>query len=221
MSLLRITPLALLTLLLAACSALPRPDGTVTGPFYTPANVTGVARIPAEIRRVVVLPVWGSTQITAETLATLDTVCQAELNRTAKFEVVPLSREALFNLTGLRQISSVEKIPAVFLEKLLTLNNPYGADAVLFIDVTAYSPYTPLSLGLRTKLARSSNSEIIWAADNLFPSAEPAVANSARLHAERLGTDRGRTNLSHTILQNPERYAGYVAAATFATIPPR
>ncbi|MFT3869100.1 MAG: hypothetical protein QM715_11635 [Nibricoccus sp.] len=221
MSLLRITSLALLTLLLAACSALPSRDGAVTGPFYTPANVTGVARIPAEIRRVIVLPVWGGSQITAETLATLDTVCQAELSRTAKFEVVPLSRQTLANLTGLRQISSVENIPAVLLEKLFSLNNSYGADAVLFIDVTAYSPYTPLTIGLRTKLARSSNSEIIWAADNLFASAEPAVANSARRHAEKLGTDRGRTNLSHTILQNPERFAGYVAAATFATLPPR
>jgi len=221
MSPLRITSLVLLGIALAGCSALPMRDGAISGPFYTPTNVTGVARIPAEIRRVIVLPVWGGPQITAETLVALDTVCQAELNRTAKFEVVPLSRQAFYNLTGQRQISSVEKLPAVLLEKLLSLNNPYGADAVLFIDVTTYSPYTPLTLGLRTKLARTSNSEIIWAADNLFPSAEPAVANSARLHAERFGTDRGRTNLSHTILQNPERYAGYVAAATFATLPPR
>jgi len=221
MSLLRITPLALLALLLAACSALPRRDGAVQGPFYAPANVTGLPKIPADIRRVAILPVWGGPDVSPETLATLDAVCQAELNRTAKFEVVPISRQSLANLTGARQLSSVDKLPPVLLEKLLNIHNPYGADAVLFIDVTAYSPYTPLTLGLRAKLARTSNSEIIWAADNLFASAEPAVANAARLHAEKLGTDRGPTNLSHTILQNPERYAGYVAAATFATLPPR
>lgn len=221
MSLFRITFLALLAFILTACSSLPLRDGAVQGPFFTPANVTGVPRVPAEIRRVVVLPVWGGPQITSETLETLDSVIQTELNKTGKFEVVPLSRQVLANLVGQRQVSSVEKLSAVLQEKLLTLNNPYGADAVLFVDITAYSPYTPLTLGLRTKLARSSNAEIIWAADNIFSSSEPAVANSARLHAEKLGIDRGKTNLSHTILQNPERYAGYVAAATFATIPPR
>lgn len=221
MSQLRITLLALLASLLAGCSALPVREGTVQGPFYTPANVTGLPKIPAEIRRVIVLPVAGGPQLTEETLIALDGVCLAELNRTAKFEVVPLSREALFSLTGKRQIGSVEKIPAILLEKLLTLNNAYGADAVLFVDVTVYSPYIPLTIGLRTKLARTSNSEIIWAADNVFSSSEPPVANSARQHAERLGIDRGLTNLSHTILQNPARYAGYAAAATFATLPPR
>lgn len=220
MSRLRLALLALPTLL-AACSALPNRDGATAGPFYTPVNVNALPRIPAEIRRVVVLPAWGGPDLTPETLATLDNVLQTELSRTAKFEVVPLSRQALAQLAGVRQVSSVEKLPAALLEKLFTLHNAYGADAVLFVDITAHSSYTPLTLGLRAKLARTGNSEIIWAADNLFPSAEPAVANAARRHAAKLGTDRGRTDLQHTILQNPERYAGYVAAATFATLPPR
>ncbi len=221
MTTLRITAFSLLAVMFAACSTLPKLDGVFNGPFYTPSNVKAVAKIPAEVRRVIVLPVYGGPALTEETLIRLDSVCQSELARTARFEVVPLSRDALSKITGTRQISSVDKLPTILVDKLFNIYNTYGADAILFIDVTAYSAYPPLIIGLRTKLARVTDGEIIWAADNIFSAAEPAVANSARRHAEDLGTDRGRTDLSHTILQNPQRFAGYAAAATFLTLPPR
>jgi hypothetical protein len=222
MSTLRITTLALLTLIFAGCSTVvPKQDGAVSGPFYTPANVKTLPKMPAEVRRVVVLPVFGGPTLTEETLLSLDAVCQSELNRTGRFEVVPLTRDALAAIAGVRQISSVERLPVALIDKLLNIYNSYGADAILFIDVTTHSPYPPLMLGLRTKLARVSDGEIIWAADNVFNAAEIPVANSARHHAEALGTDRGKTDLNHTILQNPQRFAGYVAAATFLTLPPR
>ena len=221
MSSLRITALSLLALVLAGCSALPQRDGAVAGPFYTPTNVKAVAKIPAAVRRVIVLPVAGGPALTEETLVKLDAACLSELTRTAKFEVVPLSRNTLAEFTGSRQISSVDKLPTVLIDKLFNIYNSFGADAILFIDVTNYSPYPPLLIGLRTKLARVTDGDIIWAADNIFSAAEPAVTNSARRHAAALGTDRGRTDLSHTILQNPLRFAGYAAAATFLTLPPR
>jgi len=221
MTTLRITALALFALALTGCSVLPQREGAVAGPFYTPANVKAVAKIPDGIRRVVVLPVAGGPMLTEETLLKLDSVCQSELTRTGRFEVVPLSRDKLAEITGSRQISSVDKLPVVLIDKLFNIYNSYGADAVLFIDVTTYSAYPPLKLGLRTKLARVTDGEIIWAADNVFAAAEIAVANSARHHALTLGSDHGQVDLSHTILQNPQRFAGYVAAATFLTLPPR
>jgi len=221
MTTLRITALALFALALSACSALPKRDGAVAGPFYTPANVKAAAKIPDGVRRVIVLPVAGGPMPTEETLLKLDAICQGELTRTGRFEVVPLSRDKLAEITGSRQISSVDKLPVVLIDKLFNIYNSYGADAVLFIDVTTYSAYPPLKLGLRTKLARVTDGEIIWAADNVFAAAEIAVANSARRHAAALGSDRGQVDLSHTILQNPQRFAGYVAAATFLTLPPR
>jgi len=221
MTTLRTVSLALLAITLAGCSALPKQDGAVAGPFYTPTNVKAVAKIPADVRRVIVLPVAGGPALTEETLTKLDSVCQTELTRTARFEVVPLSRDALAGMIGARQLSSVDKLPPPLLDKLFNIYNSYGADAILFIDVTSYSAYPPLLLGLRTKLARVTDGEIIWATDNVFSAAEPAVANSARHHAAALGTDRGLTDLNHTILQNPQRFAGYVATATFLTLPPR
>jgi len=218
---LRITAFALFALALAGCSALPKRDSAIVGPFYTPTNVKAVAKIPADVRRVVVLPVAGGPALTEETLLKLDSICQGELTRTARFEVIPLSRDNLAAITGSRQISSVDKLPTVLIDKLFNIYNSYGADAILFVDVTTYSAYPPLVLGLRTKLARVTDGEIIWAADNVFAAAEPAVANSARHHALALGSDRGQVDLSHTILQNPQRFAGYAAAATFLTLPPR
>lgn len=211
----------LLGLWFAGCSAIPMRDGAVAGPFYTPANVKAVAQIPANVRRVMILPAAGGPAVTEATLMKIDAACKEELTRTAKFEVVTLSRDALAELTGSRQLSSVDKLPPALLDKLFNIYNTYGADAVLFIDVTACASYPPLVLGLRTKLAAISDGEILWATDNVFSAAEPAVANSARRHAAALGTDRGTTTLNHTILQNPSRFASYVAFATFQTLPPR
>jgi hypothetical protein len=181
MTTLRIAASTLLALALASCSSLsvlPKPDGAVAGPFYVPKNVKAVSQIPANVRRVIVLPVAGGPELTEETLLKLDAVCQTELNRTAKFEVVPLSRDKLAELTGSRQISSVDKIPVVLIDKLFNIYNSYGAEAVLFIDATTYSAYPPLVLGLRTKLARVTDGEIIWAADNV------AVGHAGKLGAE-------------------------------------
>lgn len=220
MTLLRLF-LSLPFLFLLGCSSVSKQDGAVTGPFFVPTNVKAAAHIPSDVRRVVVLPIAGGPSLTEETLTSLDAVFQTELNKTAKFEVVPLSREALAAITGSRQINSVEKLPTVLIDKLFNIYNPYGADAVLLIDVTAYSPYTPLTLGVRTKLARVTDGDILWAADNVFSASDISVANAARKHAAALGTDRGSTDLNHTILQNPQRFAGYVASATFSTLPSR
>ena len=75
MTILRITTLALATLILAGCSVLPKPEGAVAGPFYKPSNVKALARLPATIRRVIVLPVSGGPALTEETLLKLDSVC--------------------------------------------------------------------------------------------------------------------------------------------------
>ncbi len=119
---------------------------------------------------------------------------------------------------GKSAIASVEELPSGFFEKL---GKAYGADAILFTDVTTFSAYPPLALGLRMKLARISDRVIWWAADNVFSAAEPAVSNSARRHALKVGADRGPGDLSHTILQNPSRFAGYALAETFGTLPAR
>lgn len=219
MKLFGITAAILATILgLTGCSGRPLSKNP---PVFTPENVHRVERLPGDIRRVLVMPVYGGPALTEGSLTSVETACISELNRTGRFEVVPLSRDVLASLTGQRQFASVERLPRAALEKLVNLDNRYGADAILFIDVTTYSPYPPLQLGLRAKLARVSDNEILWAADNVFAASNPTVANAALKHAKALGSDRGKTDLSHTVLQSPSRFAGYAAAATFETLPAR
>ncbi len=221
---LRLLLLAALALGLSGCAKLPiKRDGAKAGPFFTPVNVTAASpRLPADIRRVLLLPISADgLAIPEENLSRLDAAFLAELNRTARFEVVTLTRDELARITGSRQLNSTSPLPPAFIDRLFNIYNPYAADAVLFVDLTAWSAYPPLAIGIRTRLAPIRESQILWAADNNFSAADPAVANSARRHALSLSKSSGPTDLSHTILQNPTRFASYAAAATFETLPLR
>ncbi len=187
-------------------------------PFFVPTNFTHNGPIPAQVRRVAVLPAAGGHLIPEESLNDIDEAIVTELNRTARFEVVRVTRDQMRDLVGVRSVSSIEALPTNLSEKL---RHTFGADAMLLTDITAYSAYPPLELGLRMKLAELNQNSILWAADNIFSAANPSVANSARKHALQLGLDRSPGDLSHTILQNPARFAGYAAAETFQHLPPR
>ena len=223
MTSLRSVFLAVLALAAGGCAQVPLRDGAKAGPFFTPTNVKATsAQLPANVRRVLLMPISAQgVAISEETLNNLDAVFLAELNATARFEVVRLSRDHLAQITGVRHIDSTAPLPAGFIDRLLNIYNDYAADGIIFVDLTTYSPYPPLGLGVRTKLAHIRDSEILWAADLLFTAANPAVANSARRHALKVAGPSGPADLSHTILQNPSRFAGYAAAATFATLPTR
>jgi hypothetical protein len=214
--------LVALALGLTACAHLPSRDGAKAGPFFTPANVkVSPDGLPANIRRVLLLPVSAEgLGLPDENLARIDAAFLTELNRAARFEVVTLSRDELVRLAGVRQLNSTAAMPPAFLDHVFNVYNDYGADAVLFVDLTAYSAYPPLLIGVRAKLASVHESDIPWAADISFSAADPAVANAARRHALSIAP-QGPVDLSHTILQNPARFAGYVAEATFATLPTR
>lgn len=215
-TLLRLSP-ALLTLVLAAGCSTPGPtDPARAGPFYKPANFRGEASLGG-VRRVLVLPVFGGNLAPPETVAAFDPVFIAALQRQNRFEIVPLSREECQRRYRVTEFSSVAALPHDF---LTTLKRQHAVDAVLFVDVTVFRAYRPLSLGLRAKLATIDAPRLIWTFDDVFSAANPAVANSARHHA--LTGDRGDVpaDLSPAILQTPARFADYAATEMFMTLPP-
>jgi hypothetical protein len=103
---------------------------------------------------------------------------------------------------------------------MTVLRREYAVDAVLFVDLTALSPYRPIIIGVRAKLATVEGVHLLWNFDTVFSSADPAVANSARRHFLRADTTGVPADLSSSALQSPSRFGSYVAAATFATLPP-
>lgn len=203
----------------AGCDSLPRIDGARQGPFYTPVNVRGTAQLPANIRRIAILPVAGVSAVPEESLARLDVTFVAELNRAARAETIPVSRETLDRLVGVRQVDSTTALPAFLLSKLQAETS---ADAVLFVDITTFSAYPPIALGIRAKLVTVNGLEMLWAFDNTFDAQEATVANAARRHfLSDPYSSSHVADLSPTVLQNPARFATYAAAATFATLPAR
>ena len=186
--------------------------------YFTPASFSAEPRLPASLRRVLLLPVCGGTLMSSETAGTLEEVFAAELQRQLRFEVVRLSRAECQRRFGAPEFSSVAALPHDFLP---VLGREFGADAVLFVDLTAYRAYRPLALGVRAKLATVAQTRLVWSFDEIFSADNPAVSNSVRRYFAATDPSGAPMNAGHGALQSPGKFATYVAAATFNTLPPR
>ena len=190
----------------------------VMGPVFEPTNHVGVPQLPLALRRVAVLPVHDGQVLSDADLAPLEKSILDALQRTQRFETVPVSRPGLNRLFGASQLSPVAALPRDIFSRL---QGEYAVDGVLFVEITAYSPYAPLKLGLRGKLV-TLDGGILWSFDTLFSGSEPAVANAARLFALGSNIPPGNgIDLSETVLQSPAQFASFAAAAMFATLPRR
>jgi hypothetical protein len=209
--------LAILSLAtLAGCMAPAINDPARIGPFYTPTNFVG-ERSLGGVRRVVVLPVYGGSLASEETVALYDPIFAEALQQQHRFEVVRLTRDDCRRKFRVSEFSSVAALPHDFMG---AIRREFAADAVLFVDITVFRPYRPMALGFRAKLATVEATRLIWSFDDTFSTDNPTVANGARHFS--LTADRGDVpaDLTHGVLQSPARFAGYAAATMFATLPP-
>lgn len=183
-------------------------------------NFVGDKRLPASLLRVVLLPVSGGDAAPSESAAALDAVFATELVRQKRFEVVTLSREECRRRFGDDSLSSASALPAGFLDEIA---RDFAAQGVVFVDITAYRPLRPITLGVRAKLALTSGGRLVWSFDDLFTAEDPAVLAGIKKFYGVAGGDRGETpaNLPEAALISPSRYGAYCASATFETLPPR
>jgi hypothetical protein len=211
-------PLAV-ALFLAGCELTPElTDPVRYGPFYTPKNFAGEKKMPAEIRRVLVLPVALGALAPEETAASLDGIVVTALTGQQRFEVIALPRAELKRLFGEPEYSSTAALPHGMIDQLAAR---YAVDAVLFTDVTVYQPYRPQSIGLRAKLATVRDVRLLWTFDEVISAADPTVANSARRRPFTTAQGREPVDLSPATLQSPSRFAAFAADEMFRTLPPR
>jgi len=203
--------------LFSGCLVPPATDAARMGPFFAPRNYTGDAQLPANVRRVVLLPIAGGSVAPAESVAALDPVFIAQLQRQNRFEIVTLTRADCLQRFQAEEFSSVGALPATLLSRL---QREFGADAVMFIDLTVFKAYRPLALGVRAKLATVEDPvRLIWTFDNVYSAADAAVANSARAHFLESDGKRIPADMTPSVLQSPGRFASYVAASMFSTLP--
>jgi hypothetical protein len=217
-------------LFLAAAAALgvdaqpPRQSATI--PMFLPEDPSdntfqATPVLPVELRRVVVLPAaWeGSKSDLSSGGETLEPILLAELLKTRRFEVVAVDPEDLRGLTGRLSWTGEEILPVDFFD---SLRRVYGCDAVLFFQVTLYQAYAPLSVGWRMKLVDARTHQILWAVDEVFDAAQPAVLNQARLfHAVGAWSLLRDSATDWQTDNSPRVFGRYALAKTLSTLPNR
>jgi hypothetical protein len=184
-----------------------RPDSPQN--WFLPTNPGRV------MRRVAMLPVYHA-RIPGEVLKDIDAALVAELSKKAVFEVVPLSRAEMEGLIGVREISSVERIPGDLFRKL---QEQYGVEGVMLTDLTHYSPYRPVSVGVRSKLVDIESGRIHWASDVLLDSSNAGVATAAREYQKVLCRDNFPIQGDGgTVLMSPRLFVKFAAYSNYVSL---
>jgi hypothetical protein len=167
------------------------------------------------IRRVAILPAYHPS-LQGEVLKEIDLALNEELSKKAVFEVVPITRAAMELLTDRREVSSVERVPGDLFRKL---RDQYGVEAVMFNDLTHYSPYRPVCLGVRSKLVDVETGSIQWASDVMLDSGNANVAASARAYQKVLCRDNSPVRSDGgTVLMSPRLFAQFAAFSNYASL---
>ena len=188
----------------------------VSAPVVPPAQNFFAPSAPDEqLRRVALLPMHSST-LPDQYVRALDAAFLFELSKRGLFEVVPVSRAQMEALFGERQFASTDALPA---DALARLREQCGVDGVLFTDLTHFSPYRPVSMGVRTKLVAAKTGQIRWAFDYVFDAGNAAVAEAAKRFQLAFSNEhQPLTSDGGSILLSPARFAKYVANETYASL---
>lgn len=214
--------LGLLAFLFPACTSVGgRLAAKIAGPpLPPPVPDTNFfqSRLPdksSRMVRVAMLPL-SNAKFPPEALRHVAEALHAELSRKAIFEIVPVRGADLEAICGHRQISSVEQIPSELFD---SLRERFGADGVLFTDITVFSPYRPLAIGVRAKLVDITSGAITWACDMSYDSGQPAVAETARAFQRRFSNpQRPIPDDGGSVLISPARFAKFAACAAFSSL---
>ena len=167
------------------------------------------------MRRVAMLPAYHA-RIPGEVLKDVDIALMAELSKKAVFEVVQISRVEMEQLIGVREVSSVEVLPGDLFRKL---REQYGVEGVMFTDLTNYSPYRPVSVGVRSKLVDIESGRIHWASDVLLDSSNANVASAAREYQKLYCRDNFPIQGDGgTVLMSPRLFVKFAAFSNYASL---
>jgi hypothetical protein len=206
--------------LLSGCET----PGAMTVALQTPYKPDDIflasGKLPGEIKRVAVLPLACDARQTdlAAGRDALGPVLFAELIKVKKFEVIQISREELWRLTGRADWSGVEVLPANMLD---SLKKESGCDAVLFCELTEFRAYPPLAVGWRLKLVDVRQRKTLWAGDEHFDAGNPAVLSGARLYQHHgqvvLDDDSG----GWLAMNSPRWFGEYSIGSLLGTLPAR
>lgn len=211
-------PVLLTILLLSGCAALPQfpPEVQDLGPSYHPSNIYRETNaLPSGLRRVALLPLTISTSSTLlnDGAEILEPLIYSELEKSHRFEVIPVTPQQMKRWTGQNCWRSDEALPP---DLFARVSQATGCDAVLFAQLTHYTPYPPLAVGWKFNLVENpTNSsappeelkpQILWSADELLDAGEPSVTTGARAYYAEHVRDQAPSADGSIILNSPAQF---------------
>jgi hypothetical protein len=191
----------------------------ILGESYQPKNVfVKTGQWPLELRRVAVMPIaYNDIQPSAASgRDTLEPILFAALSKGQRFEIVPVSSIYLKKWTNREKWSASDTLPNDLIQ---TIKNETGCDAVLFPELTVYSPYSPLIIGWNIKLVSANFQDILWSVEETFDSSDKKVANAARRFENTRDSAHPVMADSRQVLISPRRFGQYTVESLVATIP--
>ncbi len=190
-------------------------------PAYHPDNAFQYTPVlPFDLKRVAVLPLACDERRSdlLDGCRSLNSVLQAELIKTKKFEVIPVSCEVLRSRTGQSVWTGAEILPSTCFD---SLREVYGCEGVLFCQLTVFRAYAPLAVGWRMRLVDARTRQTLWATDEILDATYQAPFKEPVVYplTEPDMTDDSLKRWS--VLNSPREFGQYAAAQVFATMPAR
>lgn len=197
--------IACCALLLAGCLEPPLRPKAINSYLAEPEDL-------ANVRRIMVLPFRQEAGVQADCTAMRDAFV-AELQKLRRFEVVPLTADARED----DEINDSLAKGRVSTDAMVRLCDRYALDGLLLGAVTAWRPYTPPHLGLRTQLVSVHSGATVWAIDAIYDSNDRTTVGDLEhwvLHNQR---DDGNLHGWELNLLSPVKFMHYVASRFVGT----
>ena len=160
----------------------------------------------ANVRRIMVLPFHSEAGISIDHAQVRDSFV-AELQKLRRFEVVPLADAA-------REDDMLNDSLAhgrISTEAMVRLCERYALDGLFVGSVTAWRPYKPAQLGLRTQLISVHSGSSIWAVDTMFDAADRTTISDLQHYVEGTQRDDGNLHGWEMTLISPTKFTNFVA----------
>jgi|JRYL01.1.fsa_nt_gb TolB-like protein len=160
----------------------------------------------ASVRRVMVLPFRQESNVEADVEKVRDAFV-AELQKLRRFEVVPLPSTAAEN----ELLRDSLRRGRLSTEATVRLCERYGLDAIFLGTVTAWRPYTPAHLAMRTQLLSVHSGAPVWAVDAMYDTSDRSTVSDLRHYMLTQKQDDGSLHGWELKLLAPQQFTQYVA----------
>ena len=160
----------------------------------------------ANVRRVMVLPFAQEAGVQADCARVRDAFV-AELQKLRRFEVVPLPADARED----DELNASLARGRLSTDAIVRLCNRYALDGVLLGSVTAWRPYTPPHLGMRTQLVSVHSGAPVWAVDAIYDSSDRTTVDDLQHYVAHTQRDDGNLHGWELNLLAPAKFTSYVA----------